>query len=45
MTVENIKRIILKIEELFEVKFSDYKEEKRGGKVTFIWYTIQFKVD
>jgi len=45
MTVEHIKKIIQEIEEKFGIKFSDYREEKRGGKVTFVYYTIQFKVD
>lgn len=45
MTIEHIKKIIKEIEENFEIKFCDYREEKRGGKITFVFYTIQFKVD
>jgi hypothetical protein len=45
MTAEYIKQIILKIEDTFGIKFSDYREIKKGGKVVFIFYTIEFKVD
>ena len=45
MTYEKIKQIIREIEEKYEIGFSDYREEIRGGKVVFVFYEIKFKVD
>jgi len=45
MTYDKIKQTIREIEEKFGIRFSDYREEKRGGKVVFICYKIIFKID
>ena len=45
MSGDKIKEIIKEIEKKYGVSFSDYREERRGGKIVFVHYTIIFKVD
>jgi hypothetical protein len=45
MTKSKIMEIIKEIEEKYEIRFTDYREEKRGSKVVSVYYTVIFKVD
>ena len=45
MTYDKVQKIIQEIEERFGIKFSDYREELRGGKVVFVFYEIKFQID
>ena len=45
MTKEKILGIIKELKKKYQLKYTDTKEEEKGGKTTFIYFTIIFKVD
>ena len=45
MTLEEARKTIEEIQERYDIKFSDYQEERRNGEIKMVCVTLKFKVD